>query len=126
MSEDDGWQCTALEQCGIFFLCNDCFRYRQLSLQYRRPHHHWMRRINSSQRTKPKEGKLLEDASVEYAPEEGKNMALADGISISFETERPQATDLDHKLKDSERNSLLLKERRGKSAQRRTHVKPPD
>ena len=112
----------ALEECGIFFLCVKC-KWRIVFL--RRPHRHEMRWVNGPQRTKPREDKLPEDANAEYVPEEGANMALVDGISTPIETERQQATDLDHKLKDSE-NSLLLKERRGKSARRRRHVKPPD
>ena len=73
-----------------------------------------MRRVNVSQRTKPREDNLPEDASVEYAPEEGVNMALADGISTSFETERPQATELDYKLKDSERKFVTVKRKKRK------------
>ena len=109
---ESGYQCTALEQCGIFFLCAACFRCRQL--WYGRPHHHWMSWVNGSQRTKPREDKLPEDASAEYVPEEGANMALADGISTPIETERQQATDLDHKLKDSERKFVTVKRKKRK------------
>ena len=96
----------ALEECGIFFLCSFCYKWKR--------HVHKMRRVNGSQRTKPREDKLPEDASVEYAPEEGVNMALADGISTSFETERQQATDMDHKLKDSERKFVTVKRKKRK------------
>ena len=100
----------ALEECGIFFLCGNCYKYRQLC----RPHHHEMRWVNGSQKTKPREDKLPEDASAEYVPEEGANMALADGISTPIETERQQATDLDHKLKDSERKFVTVKRKKRK------------
>ena len=83
-------------------------------------------RVNGSQRTKPREDKLLKDASVEYAPKEGVDMALADGISTPIETERQQATDLDHKLKDSEQKFVTVKRKKRKKPRRRRHVKPPD
>ena len=102
----------ALEECGIFFMCSNCYEHKQkFGL---RPHRHEMRRVNGSQRTKPREDKLPEDASVEYAPEKGANMALADGISTPFETERQQATDMDHKLKDSERKFVTVKRKKRK------------
>ena len=96
----------ALEECGIFFLCSSCYEWKR--------HVHKMRRVIGSQRTKPREDKLPEDASVEYAPEEGANMALADGISTPIETERQQATDLDHKLKDSEQKFVTVKRKKRK------------
>ena len=101
-----GWQCMALEECGIFFLCRYCSIVRR--------HRHEMRLVNGPQRTKPREDKLPEDASAEYVPEEGANMALADGISTPIETERQQATDLDHKLKDSERKFVTVKRKKRK------------
>ena len=105
-----GWQCTALEECGIFFMCSNCYEHKQkFGL---RPHRHEMRRVNGSQRTKPREDKLPEDASVEYAPEKGANMALADGISTPIETERQQTSD--HKLKDSERKFVTVKRKKRK------------
>ena len=106
-----GWQCMALEECGIFFLCVKC-KWRIVFL--RRPHRHEMRWVNGPQRTKPREDKLPEDASAEYVPEEGANMALADGISTPIETERQQASDLDHKLKDSERKFVTVKRKKRK------------
>ena len=51
---------------------------------------------------------------MEYAPEEGANMVLADGISTSFETERQQATELDYKLKDSEQKFVTVKRKKRK------------
>ena len=104
-----GWQCTALEECGIFFMCGNCYKYDVV-----RPHRHEMRWVNGPQRTKPREDKLPEDASAEYVPEEGANMALADGISTPTETERQEATDLDHKLKDSERKFVTVKRKKRK------------
>ena len=102
----------ALEECGIFFLCSKCYEYRQQKVSFFRPHHHKMRWVNGSQRTKPREDKLPEDASVEYAPEKGANMALADGISTPIETERQQTSD--HKLKDSERKFVTVKRKKRK------------
>ena len=102
----------ALEECRIFFMCSNCYEHiQQFGV---RPHRHEMRRVNGSQRTKPREDKLPEDASVEYAPEEGANMALADEISAPIETERQQATDLDHKLKDSEQKFVTVKRKKRK------------
>ena len=102
----------ALEECGIFFLCGNCYEYRKRAMA--RPHRHKMRWVNGPQRTKPREDKLPEDASAEYVPEEGANMALADGISTPTETERQEATDLDHKLKDSERKFVTVKRKKRK------------
>lgn len=103
-----GWQCMALEECGIFFLCNYCSIVRR--------HRHKMRLVNPflPQRTNPREDKLPEDDSAECVPEEGANMALADGISTPTETERQEATDLDHKLKDSERKFVTVKRKKRK------------
>lgn len=120
---ESGYQCTALEQCGIFFLCAACFRWRQI--MYGRPHHHWMSWVNGSQRTKPREDKLPEDASAEYVPEEGANMALADGISTPLRQRDSRLQIWIINLKTVSENLLLLKEKRGKSARRR-NVKPPD
>ena len=107
----------ALEECGIFFLCRYCSIVRR--------HRHEMRLVNGPQRTKPREDKLPEDASAEYVPEEGANMALADGISTPLRQRDSRLQIWIINLKTVSENSLLLKERRGKSAQRR-NVKPPD
>ena len=63
---------------------------------------------------------MLRRTLVLSTPKEGANMALADRISTmistSFETESQQATELDYKLKDSERKFVTVKRKKEEKA----------